>query len=234
MKRRYVSRSRPPRLTDTELAALRELCQTIPKFMPSVTLYGHRVTVLHLQAGPTPPHYQFPSHIQSVYEGHLVLAGNCVYTISTPRQLETGSMVLHGPDVEHCWETRDERLDWAIFWLRIDPDVAVPEPSRWPVVLPAIWEVALMVDDFRAGNSGWQERTIARMTTILSYLLGVTMLLKFRIVRRRQTNCCSTQLKCIYTNIWRIPYRRRTSQRLPVSVPEACIGSTVGRFTRES
>lgn len=176
MTSQYLSRHRLPRLSAPELATLRELCMVLPQFMPAVTLRGHRVTVLHLQAGPTAPYQLFPRHVHSTYEGHLVLAGTGWYTVSSTHQLQPGHVVLHRPELEHGWETKDARLDWLICWLQIDPVVPVPEPLTWPLVPSAVWEVALMVEDYRAHHPGWQERAIARMTTIVSYLLEVTEL----------------------------------------------------------
>ena len=168
--------SRPARISDDRLASLRQLCAELPNFMPSVTLYGHRITVLHLQAGPTPPNYHFPRHVQSVYEGHLVLAGTGWYDVSTAQKMEPGMLVLHEPGVSHEWRTIDSKLDWMIFWLRIEPAVSVPEPQAWPRVPAAVWEAGLMVEDYRARRHGWQDRVAAQLTSILSHLLGICKL----------------------------------------------------------
>jgi AraC-like DNA-binding protein len=176
MKQFIFSRRPLPTFTTRDLETLRALCLVLPQFMPSVALRGHQVRLLRLQAGPTVPHRQFPRHVQPVYEGHLVLGGAVWYTISTPRLLGPGTVILHAPEVEHEWETRDAVMGWMIFWLQIDPVVPVPEPVVWPSVPAAVWEVALLLEDYCAKLPGWQERAVARMTTLVSYLLGVTEL----------------------------------------------------------
>jgi AraC-like DNA-binding protein len=127
-----------------------------------------------MQAGPTIPNLQFPRHVQPVYEGHLVLNGDVIYTISTPRLLGPGTLILHEPNVEHEWETRESPMGWMIFWLQIDPPILIPEPPAWPCVPVAVWETALLIEDYRARLPGWQERVITRISTLTSYLLGVT------------------------------------------------------------
>jgi AraC-like DNA-binding protein len=214
------SRHRLPRFTVAELETLRELCLLLPSFMPSVLLRGHQVRVLHLQAGPTTPHLHFPRHVQTVYEGHLVLGGAGWYTIATPRQLAPGSLLLHAPGVEHEWETRAARLDWMIFWLHLDPAVPVPEPPAWPIEPAAVWEVALLLEDYRARRPGWQERAIARLTTLLSYLIGVAAL---PVIERRPPTAAQLLVDAVEM------YLHQSLAR-PLQAPE--IAAHVGISTR--
>lgn len=150
---------------------LRRLCLRIARTVRTVSLAGHTINILDIRPYQVIDGWQIGVHAHSFYESHIFLQGNGAYSLEHEYAIGPGSVVLHAPQTPHSWRA-DSRIFRLVFWMDIDPAIAVPVPEEWPVYPDVVTEIALLLDDAYAMLPGWRDRLRFLVSTILSKILA--------------------------------------------------------------
>lgn len=153
---------------------LRRLCRKVARHVSTLTLGSHTITLHDLHPDHVAAGTPVNEHEHSFYEGHLFLEGGGRYAIPPQRVVGKSGMLLHAPHTPHAWEPYHADCLRLLIWFSIEPAISVTRPDSWPASPESWWEIMLLLGDTQATSSAWEHRTTARISVVISGLLGST------------------------------------------------------------
>lgn len=168
---------------------LDRLCQDISREVTRLQYEGHMLRVYLVKVGFALPEWTYGSHSHPFYEAHIVLSGAISYTTTeTTSLIGPGSVLLHEIGTVHNWQVVAGGFQCLGIHFDVEPRIPVQVNGPWPVWPDMLWEVALLLEDARRQQIGWQTRARWRMGIVLSRLLTLAEWKKDSLVASRLTD----------------------------------------------